>query len=281
MQRFSPLSQYVCSKCGSVFDTDRQVDVSVVIEDCPTCGAFLANTLTKRNVATELEPTQPKFQTAYDLTRFKIDIEKISKFMPLASTGSLCIAGYNANLLLTRLCVRALLPANYGGLDSPHVIIVDAGNKSDFYQTVNFVKQYGLNLKSALDRIIVSRTFTIYQLKSLLLREVPKITQKYQASIVIIPGLLDLFDDPNINKREAKKVIARIMNLINDLSNKMLVIASFQESEYAELVMPNFDKRIILNGEDRNRLNVELYNGERTAKIALLQRELKLVQAKS
>jgi hypothetical protein len=110
---------------------------------------------------------------------------------------------------------------------------------------------------------------------------VPKITQKYQASIVIIPGLLDLFDDPNINKREAKKVIARIMNLINDLSNKMLVIASFQESEYAELVMPNFDKRIILNGEDRNRLNVELYNGERTAKIALLQRELKLVQAKS
>ena len=279
MQSFSPLSQYLCSKCGSILkETDAKIEISTVIEDCPKCGAFLAGTLTKRNTAeTELQQKLPQFQRAYDLTRFKIDIEKLSKFMPLSTTGSLCISGYKANLLLTRLCVRALLPANYGGLGSPFVIIVDAGNKSDFYQTVDFARQYGLDLKSALDRIIVSRTFTIYQLKSLLLRELPKVIEKYRTSVVIVPGLLDMFDDPNIKKKEAKKVIPRIMQLLADLSNRMLVIASIQKSKYADLIMPSFEKRILLGDARNSKLNVEVYNKGKKSVISLMQRELKIV----
>jgi hypothetical protein len=274
MQSFGPLSQYLCAACGSILkETSIDIETSLV-EDCPKCGAFLANALKKRYIELEAAISLPKFQSAYDLTKFKIDIEKISKLMPLSSTGSLCIAGHKANLLLTRLCVRALLPARFGGLDSPYVIIVDAGNKSDFYQTVNFCKQYGLNLKSALDRIIVSRTFTIHQLKSLLQRELPKVVQKYSAGVVIVPGLLDLFDDPNIKKKEAKKVILRIMHLIKDVSDRLLIIASLQESKYADLVMPSFDKRIELSNLKYGKLNVELYNAGKTATILLTNREL-------
>jgi hypothetical protein len=276
MQSFSPLSQYLCVKCGAILETNVEIEIST--EDCPKCGAFLADSLKKRNSETELEARPPKFQTAYDLTKFKIDIDKISKFMPLSTTGALCIAGYNANLLLTRLCVRALLPANYGGLDSPHVVVVDAGNKSDFYQTVNFAKQYGLDLNSTLDRIIVSRTFTIYQLKSLLMRELPKVIEKYRPSVVIVPGLLDLFADPNIKKKEAKIVIARIMQLIKALSNRLLVVASLQETKYNELVMPSFEKRIALANGQNNRLNVELYNEGKKSAVSIMQKELKIVR---
>jgi hypothetical protein len=170
------------------------------------------------------------------------------------------------------------LPANYGGLDSPHVIIVDAGNKSDFYQTVNFIRQYGLDLKHSLDRIIVSRTFTIYQLKTLLQRELPKVIAKYQPSVVIVPGLLDMFDDdPNIKKKEAKTVIARIIKLINEISSRRLVITSIRESKYAKLVMPNFDKRIMLSNANHNRLNVKLYSNERRANVVLSEKELKII----
>jgi hypothetical protein len=70
---------------------------------------------------------------------------------------------------LTRLCVRALLSIRYGGLDSPKVIMIDAGNKSDIYQTVNFARQYGMDFRKVLDRIIVTRTFTIHQVKSIIL----------------------------------------------------------------------------------------------------------------
>jgi hypothetical protein len=199
--------------------------------------------------------------------------------MPLASTGSLCISGYSSNLLLTRLCVRSLLPANYGGLGSPFVSVVDAGNRSDFYQTVNFVKQYGLHLRNTLDRIIVSRTFTIYQLKSVLLRELPKVIEKYQPSVIIVPGLLDLFEDPNIKKKEAKLVIARIMKAINDIANKLLVIATTNESEYSDLILPSFEKRIALTSGTQGRLNAKLYNQGRSESITLTERELKIVRA--
>jgi hypothetical protein len=283
MQTFGPLSQYLCTKCGSILkETSANIEISTVNEDCPNCGTSLANNLKRRiaNAITNEAETAPKFQVAYDLARFKFDLKKIDAFMPLASTGSLCISGYNANLLLTRLCVRALMPANYGGLGSPFVIIVDAGNRSDFYQTVNFIKQYGMRLNNTLDRIIVSRTFTIYQLKSLLLRELPKVNEKYQPSVVIVPGLLDLFEDPNIKKQEAKRVIARIMQLINALAGKLLVIATVNEGKYSDLVLPSFEKRIMLTCTANSRLNAKLYNQGKSENVTLTERELKIIARK-
>lgn len=279
MQTFSPLSQYLCNKCGSMLkETYEHVEISTVNEDCPNCGANLTNNLTRRSsTVAEVKPSLPRFQTAYDLTKFKIDIAKISKFMPLAMTGSLCIVGSSANLLLTRLCVRSLLPARHGGLGSPFVIVVDAGNKSDFYQTVDFCKQYGLNLQSTLDRIIVSRTFTIYQLKSLLLRELPKVARRYQAGVVIVPGLLDLFEDPNVKKKEARLVIKRVMSALSLVSDKLLVIASIQNGKYASIVMPSFNKRITIGNANRGKLGVDLYNEGLKTSVSLSQKELRLV----
>lgn len=256
--------------------TDAEIEIEAIVEDCPNCGADLANNL-KRRTETAVISSLPKLQTAYDLTRFKIDIEKLSRVMPLSTTGSLCIVGYNANLLLTRLCIRTLLPANHGGLDSPNVIVVDAGNRSDFYLAVNFARQYGLDLQDALDRIIVSRTFTIHQLKNVL-RELPKVVQKYQARAVIVPGLLDLFEDPNIKKREARRVIDRIMKAIDELSNKLLVITSLQTGNYANSILPAFEKRIMLSIADRRKLYVEVYDAARSNEVTITEKELKIVK---
>lgn len=82
-----------------------------------------------------------------------------------------------------------------------------------------------------------------------------------------MPGLLDMFDDPNIKKREAKKVISRIMGLIKDTSGKLLIVASIQEGNYAKLVMPDFEKRIMLSNANHSRLNVDLFNNGKQAKV--------------
>ena len=294
MLGFGPLSQYVCAKCGAVLkETDAEINLATVAEDCPNCGASLASSLKRRSqLDARINQSPPKLQTAYDLTRFKLDIEKLSKVLPLSTTGSLCIVGdprrdsagsngravdARANLLLTRLCVRTLLPANHGGLDSPNVIIVDAGNKSDYYQTVRFVRQYGLDLHGTLDRIIVSRTFTIHQLKSLLQKELPKVVQKYQARAVIVPGLLDLFDDPNIKKKEAKRVIERITKTLDAISGRLLVIASLQSGNYDDLVLPHFDKRIILSAGEHGKLSADVYNEESNVSVSLTEKELRLI----
>ena len=91
------------------------------------------------------------------------------------------------NILLTRLCVYSLSlrrrqegfslssasssasassssaasssAASSSSPPSPYVVIVDAGNSLDFYQFVEFIRQYGLDIKETLQRIVVSRDF--------------------------------------------------------------------------------------------------------------------------
>jgi hypothetical protein len=168
--------------------------------------------------------------------------------------------------------------------------MIDAGNNSDVYQTVNFARQYGMDFRKVLNRIIVTRTFTIHQLKSIILSgELTKAIQKHQAGIVVIPGLLDLFDDPNIKQKEAKRVIGRIMKSLDATSSKLLVIISMQENnKYTKLVSASRAattiKQIIrLTDAKYGRLNTELYNsnnsGNRKEKsISLTEKELKIVQ---
>jgi hypothetical protein len=272
-----PLSQYLCSKCGSILcETATDIEISSVKEECPTCGTMLAQSLTKRSNEQKVLQ-RPKLQTAYDLLRFSFDIEKLDSVMRLGSAGSLCIVGHNANLILSRLCVRALMPTRFGGLDSPHVMIVDAGNKSDLYQTVSFIRQYHMNVDNTLDRIIVNRPFTIHQLKRLITTQISKDVQQYQLKVIIIPGLLDLFADPNIKKKEAKRVIERIMKTIQSLSEGVLVVASIQDGKYSSLVLPGFDKRLVILKAENNRLSIAL---NKKSSITLTERELKIVNRK-
>ncbi len=238
---------------------------------------YVSQALQKPSIKPSIAP--PKIQTAYDLMKFRFDIAKIDSVLHVGSAGLLCIVGYKANLLLTRLCVRALLPSKYGGLNSPYALVVDAGNKTDVYQTVDFARQYGISFRNVLGRIVVSRTFTIYQLKSLLSKELSEAIQKYQASVVLIPGILDLFDDPNIKQTEAKKIISRIVKSLQEISKKSLIITSLQESKYSKFFLQNNTRRIILNDSKFGRISAELYDENRKARVSLSARELKLVHA--
>jgi hypothetical protein len=283
------LSQYVCFGCGSVLKETNENLFDLIprlVELCPECGANLADVL-KRKTQTEADDqenqTRLKLQTAYDLTqKFRLDIPKIDPLFHFGLTGSYCIIGHLANTILTRICIKALMPSrNYGGLDSPFVIVVDAGNKSDFYESAKFAKQYGMNIKSTLDRIKVSRMFTIHQLENLITKELPKVIARYHARAIVIPGLLDLFnEDPNINENEAKRAIGRISTSIDKLADKLLIIVSVSEgAKYAGLVQKTFQKRIVTKKEStkQQKINVTLYDGVNEQTTSVTEKELRCV----
>jgi hypothetical protein len=189
--------QYLCSKCNTVLKEiveSKEEEIQSAIsyfskkEECPKCGLRLANSLLKRKYQLIQDPNNtinkqqlsllphPKFQTAYDINnnRLVLDIKNIDPLLLYFTTGeSVCIVGQAGftNLLISRLCVSALLSSNRyddGGFDSSHVIIIDAGgNNSDPYQCVSFARQYGLDIKKVLRSIIVTRAFTIYHLANL------------------------------------------------------------------------------------------------------------------
>jgi DNA-directed RNA polymerase subunit RPC12/RpoP len=281
------IRQYLCSTCGSVLkETAEYIEIHSLREECPSCGSMLSESLIRRSLRPEAEISAPKIQTADTLLlkTLRFDIPKLDSFVGLAATDLCCISGYGANLLLTRLCVRSLLPERYGGLNSPYVMIADAGNHTDVYGAVNFARQYGMSKESVAERILVVRAFTVHQVRRLISVELPKFVRKYQVRSVIVPGLLNVFDDeePNMRMKDIRNDISRITEAINELSARVLVVTSVQQGgRHSEPVLRAFKKRInLLQKENHGSLKAEIYNHGDSKVVNLTERDLKIIPKK-
>ena len=122
----------------------------------------------KLDTPAQNEIKNQKLKTAYDyLNQISFTVDGTSnKTIELLSNDAVCLLGNSrmTNLLLTKLAVHCLMPKKYGGFRSSKVFVLDAGNCTDVYQYVDFMKQYGLNIKKNLKKIMISRVFTVYQL---------------------------------------------------------------------------------------------------------------------
>ncbi len=281
--------QYLCSTCGSVLkETTEHIKIHSLREECPSCGSILAESLIRRTLRQEAKISPPEIQTAdtlLQLNKLRFDIPAIDSFIELTPRDLCCISGYGANVLLTRLCVRSLLPERYGGLNSPYVMVADASNHTDVYGAVNFARQYGMSKKNTAERILVVRAFTVHQVRQLISLELPEIVQKYQVRSIIVPGLLNVFhEDPNIRMKDVKKEILRIMEAINELSTRVLVVTSVQQggvSRHSESVLREFKKHINLLRKDKySTLKAEIYNQGDSKVVNLTERELKIISKK-
>jgi DNA-directed RNA polymerase subunit RPC12/RpoP len=284
--------QYLCSTCGSVLkETTEYVKIHLLREECPSCGSILAESLIRRTLLPEAKISTPKIQiqtadTLLQLNKLRLDIPAIDSFIELTARDLCSISGYGANVLLTRLCIRSLLPERHGGLNSPYVMVADAGNHTDVYGAINFARQYGLSKKNVAERILVVRAFTVHQVRRLISVELPEIVQKYQVRSVIVPGLLNVFndEDPNMRKRDVKKEVSRIMEAIIELSARVLVVISVQQegsSSHSESALRAFKKRINLLQKDKySTLKAEIYNQGDSKVVNLTERELKIISKK-
>src|SRR5690606_2369015 len=142
------------------------------------------------------------------------DIPEIDSMHDLGDRGAICVTsrdGWHANTLVTRACVRALMPKRHGGMQSPSVLFIDAGNCSDIYQCVKFARQYGMDSEDVLDRIIVSRPFTITQLAGLIVHELDRAVRHTSSKLVVISDLLKMFvEDPQIDRDEIQWLLREI-----------------------------------------------------------------------
>jgi hypothetical protein len=156
---------------------------------------------------------------------------------------------------MTRLSIRALLSKRQGGVGSPNVVTVDTGNSLDFYQYVNFARQYCLDIKEILQfSLLVSRVFTVYQLADLIINELPKVIEQFDTRLVVISDLLNMFiHDPNVDRKEAIYLIKEIVSAIRKISTsssssprQILGVISWNhhQSSYNDILLSKLDKRI-------------------------------------
>ena len=158
----------------------------------------------------------------YLLKSFKFNIQQ-NQFIDLTiGSPTIFVNLYN---LIPKLTIKALLPRNYGGMESPTVTIIDGGirghsNHLDFYSFIDYAIQYGINVNSALERIIITRSFTAHQLANTVICKLPKMIQKYRSNIVIIT---DLFaTDEQLHLSERKWLVSHMVKSIHNISESII-----------------------------------------------------------
>ena len=118
-----------------------------------------------------------------------------------------------------------------------------------------------------LNRTIITRVFTAYQLANIVINELPKVIQQYEARLVVVSDLLDIFvRDPQIGAKEARYLINKVVNSITKtrtLEDVLVVVSipcehgAYHHSDkpfmsYNKTIFTRFDKCIeIVNDKDK------------------------------
>ena len=121
------------------------------------------------------------------------------------------------------LCVRSQLPKEKGGLDSS-VLFLDGGNSFDPYTVTSICREYGLDPKSVLEKIFISRAFTAYQLTSLIFDKLSDALNKYSSKVVVISNIAHLFYDSDVPKTEEQDLFNKLTLYLSNLASKTQTI---------------------------------------------------------
>ena len=264
--------QFFCSKCRTMLKEAASPDrPRNICEECPACGSQLSETLQVQPKKQSDRPRAP-FQTAYEINAcLGFGIKEIDTFLALRLGDRLCVMGSHANLLISRLCVRAFMPIKHGGLGAGSIVFADAGNSSDVYQCVDFARQFGLKIDRVLRGVAVSRAFTIHQLAGLIVYELPTAMRQFNSRIVVISDLLRMFiEDPQVSQKEARYLIAEIMESVHKMDGALLVMSICDSSPYDSQILPSFAKRV----EMKEQLIV--HNGRKSKSFPMPEKELYL-----
>lgn len=133
--------------------------------------------------------------------------------------------------LLPIVCVKAQLPYQLGGLET-NVLFVDGANSFRLYDISNIAQMWELDPKDVLERIFISRAFTVYQLVSVILNKLQTAITKYDTKVVIISNLAQLFLDKDIPKKEAVELFNQVVNYLSTFAEKNQVILIITHKPY-------------------------------------------------
>lgn len=258
---------YYCISCSCVLRVRKDLGpASEIIESlqgrCLGCGESLEG-----NVECRLSPVPDDWSDVYLSTTTSVLQRRTSPFRPASSIPHFSLGFPRLDSLLRpfseeRLFVfsggvssavaelatfRAQLPIESGGLDSA-VLFIDGGNRSDPYLFSAFAKQRRLKPSIAMRRVATCRVFTFYQLADLVARHLVRAAQDYGTRLVVISDLLGTFNEPELEEREARRILSAVEEGIRKAKKNALVLATLPSpNKYDEMVTSWADAHVELS----------------------------------
>jgi hypothetical protein len=159
-----------------------------------------------------------------------LGVPVLNEVFPGFELGDLAILrGSAASFMSFVFSVRGQLPPQSGGLGSS-VVFVDGGNSFNPYLVAEIARNYGLESRSVLRKIYVSRAFTAYQLSSLILEKLEPLLRRERCKLLVVSNITSLFSDKDVPKTEAKDLFMKVCSKLSEIAvkKKALVLASYR-----------------------------------------------------
>jgi hypothetical protein len=239
---------YSCSECSCILNVCAALEpVGDTVESlenrCPGCGSALEARVSCRSAhvpeawseisrsayAAERERAGTKvgFQTAASLRGFSFNFAPLDALVAhyIDPNWSVAFTGRCANAVAEFFCFRAQLPKEAGGSDSS-VVLIDGGNRSDLYLFSAYAKLSGVAPKKALRRVVTSRAFTMYQMADLVVNELARVVDKYEAKVVVLSDVLGLLNgESGLREDEARRLVGAVQQGLEEVRRRKKVLA--------------------------------------------------------
>jgi hypothetical protein len=290
---------YYCSSCRCVLRVRRELGpagetVGSLNGHCMGCGGLLEGSVECRlapvpddwsdvfqSTAPPARKMEALFQKASSIPHFSLGFPRLDSLLrPFSEGRTILLSGETSSIVAELASLRAQLPIESGGLDSA-VLFIDGGNRSDPYLFSSFAKQRGLKPAMAMRRVASCRVFTFYQLAALVSEHLVRAVEDYGTRLVVICDILGTFNEPELEEREARRVLSAVEEGIEKVKRQALVIATqASPNKYDGMVASWADAQVRLSSE-RDRIRAELVKhrnrlpGETTFKLGQLLRATK------
>ena len=165
-----------------------------------------------------------------------LGIPKLDEAFPGFQSGDFAVLFGRplSTMLAFLLSVRCQLPFKKGGLNS-RVVYIDGGNTFDPYAVSAIAQEYGLEPKSVLEKIFISRAFTAYQLTALVFEKLEEALKKYRSKLVLISDITGLFLDRDVPKIEGRDIFLKMTQYLSEVASRRraVVVASYFPRPYS------------------------------------------------
>jgi hypothetical protein len=235
--------------CGRHLEGSVECILAPVPEDWS--DVFLATTR-------PLPKREALFQKASSIPHFSLGFPRLDSFLRPFSEGRLIMLSGEVSSIVAELAsFRAQLPIESGGLDSA-VLFIDGGNRSDPYIFSSFAKQKGVRPTVAMRRVASCRVFTFYQLAALVSEHLVRAIEDYGTRLVVISDVLGTFNEPELEEREARRVLGAVEEGIEKVKKNALVIATLSSPNKHDDVVASWADALVDLSTDGETVRAEL-----------------------
>ena len=138
-----------------------------------------------------------------------------------AQGGLVLLYGSQAVLTYSLRAIASLLASGQ------HVVFIDSANAFNPFLIAEVATRLNKLPEELLDRIHVSRTFTVHQLEALIAERIAEALKSYASRVLVASGFLDNLYDEDVELREAWRVFrkaAATLRALADAGSLVLVV---------------------------------------------------------